>query len=59
MPMFTIERQEKGLDIAKAYHKEASGAADEVNAIQNISMALLDVGATPFHILVTTHRALL
>jgi hypothetical protein len=55
--MFAIERQEKELDIAKAYHKEAGRTADEVNVMQNIPIALLDVGGTPFHILVTTHSA--
>ena len=59
MPMFAIERQEKELDTAKGYHKIAGGTADEVNAMQNSPMALLDVGGTPFHTLMTTHSALL
>ena len=59
MPMFAIERREKELDIAKAYHKVAGGTVDEVNAIQDSPMALLDVGGTPFHTLVMTHSALL
>lgn len=59
MPMFAIERRENELDTAKAQREAAGGLVQEVNAMQDAPMALLDVGGTPFHTLVTTRGALL
>ena len=59
MALFAVRIQEKELQAAKMEHKVAGKAAAEVNAMQHSPMALLDVGGTPFHTLVGTHRALL